>query len=524
MPGIESRVLALVPTRKDAQLTQAMLAGAGIACHPCADITELCAQLERGVGVVLMAEEALAKGKCLREWLARQPPWSDLPLLVSARPGADSAVVAQAMTLLGNVTVLERPTRIATLVSSVRAALRARQRQYQIREHLAGRERTELLLRSNDRRKDEFLAILAHELRNPLSPITNALQLLRLTESADKAVARIGRMMERQVGNLRRLVDDLMEVSRITRDKIELRREWVELDSVLRTAVESSQPLIDASQHRLIVEMPAEPVVLQADPLRLAQVFANLLNNAAKFTDPGGHIRLTVQANDGSAVVSVRDSGIGIHPDMLSRIFELFAQADQNFNRTQGGLGIGLMLVRRLVELHGGTVTVTSPGHNLGSEFVVRIPLPQIVQPADVARGPPAPAAVLNRHSVLVVDDNEDAADSLTAVLQILGATVRTAYSGPHALAILEDFSPGIAILDIGMRGMDGLELAQRIRARPESDGVTLIALTGWGQPEDVQATLTAGFHHHLVKPAGIDALERLLEEILPLPSSGQAA
>ncbi|HEX4609261.1 MAG TPA: HAMP domain-containing sensor histidine kinase [Urbifossiella sp.] len=381
----ERRLLVLAPTGKDAALTAAVLDRAGVGCRTCPDFTRVCEELDAGAGAVLLAEEAVGPDRSdgLTGWLARQPPWSDLPVLVLARPGADSAAVGRAIQLFGNVTVLERPIRVAALVSAVRAALRGRQRQYQAREHLAERERAAEELREADRRKDEFLAVLAHELRNPLAPIRNSLHILRLVGRGGPAGGGVHDMMERQVNHLVRLVDDLMEVSRISRGKIDLRRESVDVAAVVRTAAEASRPLIDAAGHKLALALPPEPLTLDGDPLRLAQVFTNLLNNAAKYTDPGGRIWVTARRAGAMAEVSVRDTGAGIPADMLSRVFDLFTQVTRSDPRAQGGLGIGLTLVKRLTELHGGRVVVRSEGAGTGSEFVVHLPL---------AAGPAPPA------------------------------------------------------------------------------------------------------------------------------------
>jgi signal transduction histidine kinase len=369
-------------------------------------------------------------------------------------------------------------------------------------------------LKEADRRKDEFLALLGHELRNPLAPIQNALHILTLPQ-ADRAAADQAReMMERQVEHMVRLVDDLLDVSRIMRGKVELRREPVYIAAVIARAVETAQPAIDAEGHALTVALPAEPLVVNGDAVRLAQVVSNLLHNAAKYTERGGQIGLTVARDGGRAVVRVRDSGIGIPADMLSQIFEMFFQADRRTKDGHGGLGIGLSLVRGLVELHGGTVEAHSGGPGAGSEFVVRLPLLPAAEPGDRPR--PAdrpPAAALPKHRVLVVDDSTDAADSLAMLLRLSGQEVAVAYDGPTALARAEVEPPEIAFLDLGMPKMDGCELARRFRANPDLAGVTLIALTGWGQPEDRQRTKEAGFDHHIVKPVPLDALRWLLGE-----------
>ena len=373
------------------------------------------------------------------------------------------------------------------------------------------RKEAEEGLKMADRRKDEFLATLAHELRNPLAPIRNSLQVLRMTScGTDPTTDRLCEMMDRQVNHMVRLVDDLLEVSRITRGQIELRTEPIELATVVRSAVETSKPLIEAAGHQLAVSLPSQPVVLNADPVRLAQVLANLLNNAAKYTNNGGQIWLTARVEQGQAVISVRDNGIGIPVAMQPLIFEMFAQVDRDAGRSQGGLGIGLTLVRSLIEMHGGTVEVASGGEGSGSEFVVRLPLPTDAEIRPTDGGRPL-ASVISPQRVLVVDDNRDSAVSLGMLLKFLGAEVEVAHSGADALAALERFHPAVVLLDLGMPEMDGFEVAARIRQQPAHQNVLLIALTGWGQEEDRRKTHAAGFNHHLVKPADITSLQSLL-------------
>ncbi len=369
------------------------------------------------------------------------------------------------------------------------------------------RTQTEAALREADRRKDEFLATLAHELRNPLAPIRNALGILRI--AGDASTRHVHEMMERQVNHMVRLVDDLLEVSRITRGSIELRRERVTLGDVVASAIETSRPLIDAARHHLVVALPSEAMVLDADPFRLSQVFANLLNNAARYTDGGGHIALTAHREGDVVVVSVRDDGIGIPPDLLPTVFDVFMQVAPTRRAAQGGLGIGLTLVRRLVEMHAGTVEARSDGTGRGSEFVVRLPLAAGTGVAAPARNGATPAPASRR--VLVVDDNRDAAESLAMLLDVVGMETQIAHDGPSALAVMQTFRPSTVLLDVGMPGMDGHEVARRIRQQPEFGAVQLIALTGWGQPDDRRRSRDAGFDHHLVKPVDMDALQSLL-------------
>jgi signal transduction histidine kinase len=312
-------------------------------------------EIGSGAGAVLVTDEIMIDRDLgsLLDTLHSQPAWSDIPILVLSSAGADSVAAAQAMALLGNVTVLERPVRVTTLVSSLRTAIRATRRQYQIRDQLTELQRAEAQLRDIDRRKDEFLATLAHELRNPLAPMRNALQILHL--KGDKAtIEQVRCVMERQLGQMVRLIDDLLDVSRITRGKLELRKERVDLAGVVKDAVDTARPHIEGSGHKLDVSLPPDPVYLDADPVRLAQVLSNLLNNAAKYTERGGRIRVVAKRRDEEVELSVRDTGIGIPAEALSSIFEMFAQVDQSLEKSHGGLGIGLTLVKRLVEMHGG--------------------------------------------------------------------------------------------------------------------------------------------------------------------------
>jgi PAS domain S-box-containing protein len=634
-PTLETRVLVLAPTGRDAELIETVLDKAGFAAATCADMTSLCRELAAGAGAALLAEEALRENEReqLVDFLAEQPPWSDVPLLVLTHQGADSPAALQALDDLGNVTLLERPIRVAAFVSGVRAALRARLRQYQIRSNMTemqsavetrallaaivtssndaiisktldgvittwnvgaerlfeysadeaigrsitiiippdrlaeeerilnqlrrglrihdyetvraaksgrlvdisvsisplrdetgqiigaskvarditARKRADAALKEADRRKDEFLATLAHELRNPLAPIRNSLETMQLAKTHDPIVERAREIIGRQVNHLVRLVDDLLEVSRIERGKIELRSETVEVSRVLEMAIETSRPLIDAGGHELIVDGARAGLTVDGDPIRLSQVFANLLNNSAKYTEPGGKIWLSVREEAPFVVVSVRDTGVGIAAEMLPNVFELFSQAHRSQRRAQDGLGIGLSLVRRLVDMHGGTVEARSDGIGRGSEFTVRLPIAG-KDPRECSRKQHSGfGESLAPLSVLVADDNRDAGDSLGTLLRSMGADVRVVYDGASALTALDAQRPDVALLDIGMPMMDGYELARRIRERSDSDAVVLIALTGWGQVDDKRRALEAGFDHHVGKPAEVAELHALM-------------
>ncbi len=364
------------------------------------------------------------------------------------------------------------------------------------------------------RQKDEFLAVLAHELRNPLAPIRNALQVIRMGSHDPALIEQMRAMAERQVGHLTRLVDDLLDLSRISRGLIRLLKEPLDVARPVQQAVEGVQPLVRERGLTLSVSLPPEPVFVDADPTRLQQVVGNLLSNAAKYTDPGGNILLTARQEGTDVVLRVRDTGIGIPADMLPRIFDLFVQAERRLDRSQGGLGIGLTLVRRLVEMHGGSVTAHSEGPGKGSEFVVRLPaLPEdrkgeILRKQADDKQVVAPTA---RRRILVVDDNVDAAESLAVLLRLEGHEVRVACDGPAALAAAQADPPEMVVLDLGMPGMDGFEVARRLRALPGSDGVLLVALTGWAQGEDRRRCHEAGFDGHLPKPVEWDALRQFL-------------
>ena len=372
-------------------------------------------------------------------------------------------------------------------------------------------------LQDADRRKDEFLATLAHELRNPLAPLRNSLQILKMPRVDGATVQQTRDMMERQVHHLVRLVDDLLDVSRVMRGKIELRKEPVELATVVARAVETAQPLIEVQGHRLELSLPSESLLLDADPVRLAQVVGNLLTNSAKYTEANGHIWLTARREGGEAILRVRDDGIGIAPDMLPHVFELFVQVDHAATRSQGGLGIGLTLVKNLIEMHDGEVEARSAGLGKGCEFVVRLPLmlQERQEPNDKANGEqPQEPPRSSGYRLLVVDDNRDAADSLALLLRLQGHEVRVAHDGPAALEMVNGYRPALVFLDIGMPGMDGYEVARRLRQQPGLENVRLAALTGWGQQEDRRRTAEAGFDHHLVKPVEPKALEGLLADL----------
>jgi signal transduction histidine kinase/DNA-binding response OmpR family regulator len=693
MPPVDpERVLVLPPTHGDAELSRTILAEAGLVCHVCNDLGELARQLDLGAAALLLTVDVQAASDVHRlvEAVRRQPSWSDVPILMLTGTRTDPAATAWATEQLGNVTMLERPVRVMNLVSALRAAIRERRRQYDLRDqliqlrlaqeqvkllneqlhhdlarlmrlhqvstrlvqttHLAGLlheildaaiesthadmgiiqlaegdqlkivaqrgfpsstvarldrvsyglassllakhsgrraivedvstssifagtpareilleagvrslqsvplltrggdlvgvfsthyrtphrleewdlrlldllsrqaadfiERTQAYeaLQEADRRKDEFLATLAHELRNPLAPMRNALHILRLRSHDSGAAEQAHTMMERQLGQMVRLIDDLLDVSRISRGRLELRTERVELGSIIQSALETALPAIESAGHELSLAMSPQPVYLDADPVRVAQILSNLLNNAAKYTDRGGQIWLGVTASDGEVRVTVRDNGIGIPAAALPTLFEMFTQAHRSPERSQGGLGIGLTLVRRLTEMHGGKVTARSAGPGQGAEFTVSLPVASSTRPPRAEGGvgsEDAGKAGPLRYRILVADDNADAAESLGMMLRLMGNEVRIVRDGAQAVQEAAAFRPDVIMLDIGMPQLNGYDAARRIRAQAWGKGVILIALTGWGQEEDKRKAAEAGFDQHFTKPVNPAELER---------------
>src|SRR4028119_138578 len=358
-------------------------------------------------------------------------------------------------------------------------------------------------LHASLRGRDESLAMLAHELRNPLAPIRNAAQVLRLLAPGDTHLSWARDVIDRQVHQLARMVDDLLDVSRVTRGKVELQKEEVDLATVLAHAVETSRPLIDARKHTLHVTLPDEPVHLRADLTRLSQVVSNLLNNAAKYMEQGGRICLTAETEGGEAIIRVRDEGVGIPPEMLSRIFDLFTQVDQSLDRSEGGLGIGLSLVKSLVEMHGGSVAASSDGLGHGSELTIRLPVLRVERvPKPEEKTMLEDTPVRSGRRVLVVDDNVDSAESMSMLLELSGHEVYLAHDGEQALAEFERPRPDAVLLDIGLPKLDGFEVARRLRSDDRNRDLLLIALTGYGKDDDRSRGRDAGFDHHLVKPA----------------------
>ena len=501
----EPVVLILARFGRDAALASSALRGIATP-RVCTTAEEVSGQLASS-GAALIAEEALDREglRVLSAALRRQATWSDFPFIVltsHAPTAGENRRTMTALAELGNVTTLERPVHPLTLLSAVRAALRARDRQYRSRE---------LVIQLEDalHQRDAFLAMLGHELRNPLGAISNAVQLAARDRDPSAPPDRALTIIQRQVEVLSRLVNDLLDVSRITTGKVELHREPVDLAALLERLVAQSAAEARERQLHLSLSTEHEPVVVSGDPVRLEQIFINLLSNAIKYTPARGRIEVSIRRESDSVTVSVLDSGVGIPPDALPRIFELFAQAETSLDRAQGGMGIGLTLVRSLAQLHGGSASARSDGVGKGSEFSVTLPL--TMPSEEKAERKPADAGPETRgRHVLVVEDNHDNRATLRELLEFAGHRVSVAGTGSEGVALALERRPDVALVDIGLPELDGYEVARRVRAAL-GHHIVLVALTGYGQPEDVRRAKAAGFDAHLAKPLDLDALQALV-------------
>ena len=506
------RIIVCAPTGRDGPLVASVLAQAGFDAIECDSILDLGEKLKEGVGAIFIAEESLSPEGMLRlrEALRNQPTWSDLPVIVMTGGGKTtqySQRIAEDLKGIANLTLLERPLRILTLVSSVQSAMRARRRQYQILALL--REKEDAV-----EQRDRFLAMLGHELRNPLAAIRTAVEVL---DSAGPQEAELARehcsIIKRQSANLSRLVDDLLDVARATAGKIVLDRQLVDLREVAQRSIEGVKLAMGAQRHEILVETSAEPATVFGDSVRLEQIVINLLSNAIKYTPAGGQIWIRVGRDEGDSVVfSIRDSGEGIPPEMLPRIFEPFVQVEQNLDRARGGLGLGLPLVQALVEMHEGTIHVSSAGPGMGSEFVVHFPL-ATRQPVPARKPPEPPTDRGGSCRILLVEDSPDARAAMRTLLRLWGHQVVVAEDGPSGVQRAQEFKPDVALVDIGLPGLDGYGVANAIR-QTMGRSIYLIALTGYGQPEDKERTKAAGFDEHLVKPVEPERLSRLLRDM----------
>ena len=525
----ENRVLVLMPTVRDAATTAEHLNAADVATTTCHDLAHACREVRAGAGALLVTDDFIIADTTgqLAEALRSQPTWSAIPIIVIAHEGATQLVQNSPSDALTGIVVIERPVRTRSLVTMVLSALRARRHQYQIRDAILAQQkqaaeleasRVELArqaeqLRTNDKRKDEFLATLAHELRNPLAPIRTGVDILRNTDSQNLTERTLG-IMDRQLSHMVRLIDDLLDVSRITRGKLELKKSKVTLGTVIDAAVEELRPQVERGKHTLRLDVRHPELVLEADPTRIQQVVGNLLNNATKYTEPGGVIELFARAEGTCAVIEVRDNGFGIAEDRLDEVFEMFSQVDPRVETAQGGLGIGLALVRSLVEMHGGAVSAKSDGVGKGSTFRVELPICEQLSVADASESVPRRLSPETTRRVLVVDDNVDAADMLALLLEKAGYATTTAYDSHTALECVERERPDVVILDIGLPDLNGYDVARRLRQKKELAPLGLIALTGWGTSHDKQKAKDAGFDFHITKPVDSTQLHRALQAL----------
>jgi signal transduction histidine kinase/CheY-like chemotaxis protein len=490
------RILVLAPIGRDGELAARAVREAGLDAQVCADAHDLCAQIEAGAGAALLTEEALDASSmmALVQRISTQPPWSDFPLVVfSGLKAASGERPVDRLARLLNVTILDRPVHVRTAMSAISSALRSRRRQYEARRAI--------------RQRDQFLAMLGHELRNPLGAIVLASYSLNERVGDDALVRKHYGVIERQTKHLTRLIDELLDVARITSGKVTLRRAPMDLGALIANCLQAHESATRASELTLALELPEEPIIVDGDPVRLEQIIANIVTNAIKYTPPGGRICVRLCATTAVAQVIVRDTGSGISPALLGRVFDLFAQAEDTLARSRGGLGIGLTVVRQLVELHGGTVTAKSDGIGGGSEFTVVLPR---LLAADAPAAPPAVRVEIAPHRIVVLEDNDDVREGLRDLLARSGHSVTTAEDGNEGAALITRSAPDLAFIDIGLPGIDGYEVARRVRreigARP-----VLVALTGYGQAEDRQRALAAGFNVHMTKPIDVGQLERVL-------------
>lgn len=530
-PG--ERILVLTPTGRDAPLACKVLLGAAMEASQIKDVPQLCQEMKIGAGAILVAEEALdAPGlEDLMATLGQQEPWSDIPCIVLTSRSETlqgSPRFSEIVDRRANITLLERPLHVSTLISTAQSALRARRRQYEVRDLLHKAER-------DVRQRDEFLAMLSHELRNPLAAISYSMQVLKQSDLPEANLIQARDVVERQTRQLTRLVDDLLDVSRVTQGKILLKRQPVDVNVIVTRSVQALKTAAGSQRHQVTLSLEDTPVLVEGDPVRLEQVITNLLTNAIKYTQSGGTISVAVgrvaaapSKTPDQAIIFVRDNGIGIAPDLLPRIFDLFTQSERALDRSQGGLGIGLTLVHSLVEMHGGSVAVSSEGPGKGSEFVVRLPLLTAVEktesgvstalqehPISHSGAPPQSVSSLELTpmQILVIEDNPDSRYLLQVILQREGYRVEVAEDGAKGLARALAICPPVALIDIGLPVLDGYQVARQLRAAL-GNRIYLIAITGYGQPQDRLRTREAGFNMHLTKPVDAMQLVQALSDI----------
>jgi signal transduction histidine kinase len=504
------RILILAPTGRDAALAAEAFAEAGLAALPCRDMDDLCRRIDEGAGAAMITEEALTAPamQCLREVLEQQPTWADLPLLIfTSQPSAELTV--RSLERLGaraNTSLIERPIRVKTMLSATRAALRARRRQYEVRDLV-------VQLQRRVEERDQFLAMLSHELRNPLAAMTLAVSSMEAQGQASNERS----IIARQTRHLGKLVDDLLDISRITSGKIVLHKTRVDLADIAEHCVAMIRGRADARRLTLTMHVGVEHAIVDADSVRLEQIITNLLSNAVKYTPPGGSIDVYVERDAGDAVLRVRDNGKGIPAEMLTRVFEMFMQGDVSIDRSDGGMGVGLTLVKKLVEQHGGSVRAYSGGRGSGSEFVIRLPVAEDApatsardeKPVDVVVAAGKPGV----RSIVIIEDNADIRDLLRIKLRQLGHQVDVAEDGVKGLEKVLETKPEIALVDIGLPALDGYEVAKRVREALGAS-IYLVALTGYGQADDKRKALESGFNVHLTKPADFVDLQNVIGRI----------
>ena len=502
----EERVIVLMPTGRDAELVSARLGQAGISAQACKDITEMAAEVVSGAGAILLAEEALREGaiEYLVDVLNQQPIWSDLPILLFAASAQTAGAILETVGARINVTIVERPIRITMLVSAVQGALRARRRQYQTRDLLAQLEQA-------DRQKDLFLATLSHELRTPLNSMIGWIQLLRGGKLNEEDRAHAMSVIERNAQAQADLISDILFVSRVIAGKFTLKTEPVDLESVINGAVDTVRPSIEAKGIRLDLSIDPNMTPVTGDPDRLQQVIWNLLSNAIKFTPAGGRIVVRLERANSVVVITVSDTGRGIKAEFLPYVFERFRQADSTYTRQFGGLGLGLAIVRHLVELHGGTVRAESLGEGQGASFIVTLPISAPRKAAGPLKEKPAgqndeaatPSQPLNDLRALIVEDDTDSREMLVEVLKQFGVNVVAVASVAEALEAIEQTRPDVLVSDIGMPGEDGYDLIRKLRALPAERGgmIPAVALTGYVSGKDRAETISAGYQEHISKP-----------------------
>lgn len=514
--NLDQRVLLLAPTGRDADLAARFLRDAELVVEVCADLEELARKLSDGAGLIFLTGEAVTEDsiKCLKRTFAAQPTWSDIPIMILTSGGSQSPTNTETLATLaeiGNVTLIERPVRVLTLLSALKAALRARNRQYQVRDLLTSEHEARETAEQANRLKDEFLATVSHELRNPLNVILGYSELLLRTPAVINSpqLHEMSEALKRNALSQAQLIGDLLDLSRLQMGKIALNRQTVGLAAMIENAVESVQAQAAEKELTIAVDT-AQDLTVEGDPLRLQQVVWNLLNNAVKFTPAGGRIGIALNRNGSEGILVVEDSGQGIEADFLPYVFDMFRQADASSVRRQMGLGIGLALVRQLVELHGGSAAAESEGQGRGAKFTIRLPLSQRAGAAAVSL-PENHNGQLEHLRVLIVDDSEDTIEMLRHLLRVDGALVTSARGALEALQIAAEKDFDVILSDISMPGVDGFEFLRRLRGLPGKRAVPVLALTGFGRAEDVARADAAGFFSHLTKPLDLKSLLDIL-------------